>query len=81
MRGRKEGSMIWIDIGVILFLALRTALFKPSLPRLLEPGYEASPAMRGNEEKVVRQGGVDDSSPFSKVLHHQNQDGCNYIFM
>jgi hypothetical protein len=65
--------MMWIDIGVTLLLALRTTLFKPSLPRLLEPGYEASPAARGNEENVVRQGEVDDSSPFAKVLHHQTK--------
>jgi hypothetical protein len=47
--------MMWIDIGVTLFLALRTTLFKPSLPRLLEPSYEASLAVRENEENVVRQ--------------------------
>jgi hypothetical protein len=47
--------MMWIDIGVALFLALRTTLFKPGLPRLLEPGYEAPPAVKGNEENVVRQ--------------------------
>ena len=43
--------MMWIDIGVTLLLALRTTLFKPSLPRLLEPGYEASPAVRENRRK------------------------------
>jgi hypothetical protein len=59
--------MMWIDIGVTLLLALRTTLFKPSLPRLLEPSYEASLAVRENEENVVRQGEVDDSSPFAKV--------------
>jgi hypothetical protein len=53
------GLMMWIDIGVTLLLALRTTLFKPSLPRLLEPGYEATAAARGNEENVVRQGEVD----------------------
>jgi hypothetical protein len=73
--------MMWIDIAITLFLILRTILCKPSLPRLLEPGYEASPLVRGNEENLVRQGEVDDSSPFAKVLHHQNQDRCNYIFM
>ena len=59
--------MMWIDIGVTLLLALRTTLFKPSLPRLLEPGYEASLAVRENEVNVVRQGEVDDSSSFAKV--------------
>jgi hypothetical protein len=73
--------MMWIDIGVTLLLALRATLFKPSLPRLLERGYEASPAVRGSEESVVRQGDVDDSPPFAKVLDHQYQDGRNYIFM
>jgi hypothetical protein len=73
--------MMWFDIGVTLFLALRTTLFKPGVRRLLEPGYEASPAARGNEENVVRQGEMDDSSSFAKVPHLQNQDGCNYIFM
>ena len=72
---------MWIDIGVTLLLALRTTLFKPSLPRLFEPSYEAPLAVRENEENVVRQGEVDDSSSFVKVFHHQNQDGCNYIFM
>ena len=42
--------MMWIDIGVTLLLALRTTLFKPSLPRLLEPAYDAPPAERGKEE-------------------------------
>jgi hypothetical protein len=73
--------MMWIDIGVALFLTLRTTLFKSGLPRMLEPGYEASPAVRGNEENIVRQGEVDDASPFAEVLHPQNLDGCNYIFM
>jgi hypothetical protein len=59
--------MMWIDIGVTLLLALRTTLFKPSLPRLLEPSYKASLAVKENEENVVRQGEVDDSSPFAKV--------------
>ena len=62
---------MWIDIGVTLLLALRTTLFKPSLPRLLEPSYEASLAVRENEENVVHQGEVDDSSPFARVPHHQ----------
>jgi hypothetical protein len=44
--------MMWIDIGVTFLLALRTTLFKPSLPRLLEPSYEASLAVRGKEEKT-----------------------------
>jgi hypothetical protein len=63
--------MMWIDIGVTLLLALRTTLLKPSPPRLLELGYEASPAERGNEETVVRKGEVDNYSPFAKVLHFQ----------
>ena len=72
--------MMWIDIGVTLLLALRTTLFKPSLRRLLEPSYEASLAVRENEENVVCQGEVDHYSPFDKVPHHQNQNGCNYIY-
>jgi hypothetical protein len=51
--------MMWIDTGV-------TTLYKPSLP-LLEPGYEAALAVRGNEEDVVRQREVDDFVPFAKV--------------
>jgi hypothetical protein len=39
------------------------------------PGYEASPAERGNEEAVVRQGEVDNSSPFAKVLHLKKSRG------
>ena len=65
--------MIWIDIGVTLLLALRATLFKPSLPRLLEPGYEASPAGRENQGNGVRHGELDDSSPVAKVLHHQKR--------
>jgi hypothetical protein len=42
--------MMWIDIGLALFLPLRVALFKPGLPRLLEPAYDAPPAERGKEE-------------------------------
>jgi len=49
MGGRQGGSVIWIDIGVTLLLALRSILLKPSPPRLLEPGYEASPAERGTK--------------------------------
>lgn len=41
--------MMWIDIGMTLLLALRTTLFKPSLPLRLEPGYEASPARGTNK--------------------------------
>jgi hypothetical protein len=73
--------MMWIDIAITLFLILRTILCKPGLPRLLEPGYGASPAARGNEENVVRQREMDDSSSLAKVPHLQDQDGCNYIFM
>jgi hypothetical protein len=44
-------------------------LFKPGLPRLLKLGYEASPAVRGNEETQFAREEVDDFSPFAKVLH------------
>jgi hypothetical protein len=73
--------MMWIDIGVTLLLALRTTLSKPSLPRLLEPRYEAPLAVRESEENVVRPGRSRRFSPLAKVPHHQNQNGCNYIFM
>lgn len=73
--------MMWIDIGVTLLLALRTTSFRPSLPRLLEPGYEASPVARKTKKDVVRHGEMDDSSSLAKVPHLQNQDGCNYMFM
>lgn len=73
--------MMWIDIGIIVFLALRTALFKPGLRRRPEHDPKASPPVRRNEENLLRQGEVDDCSFFAEVLHLQNQDGCNYIFM
>jgi hypothetical protein len=65
--------MMWIDIGVILFLTLRTTLFKPDPPRPLEPGDEASPAARGNEESVVCQGGVDDSLLFAEASNSKTK--------
>jgi hypothetical protein len=33
--------MIWIDIGVIVLLALRIVLFRPALPQLLDPNNDA----------------------------------------
>ena len=29
--------MMWIDIGVIVLLTLRIALFRPALPQLVDP--------------------------------------------
>jgi hypothetical protein len=33
--------MMWIDIGVIVFLTLRIALFRPALPQILDPNNDA----------------------------------------
>jgi hypothetical protein len=33
--------MMWIDIGVTVLLTLRLALFRPSLPRLVDPNSDA----------------------------------------
>jgi hypothetical protein len=33
--------MMWIDIGVTVLLTLRTALFRPALPQLLDPNHDA----------------------------------------
>jgi hypothetical protein len=33
--------MMWIDIGVIVLLALRMALFRPALPQLVDSNNDA----------------------------------------
>jgi hypothetical protein len=33
--------MMWIDIGVTVLLTLRIALFRPTLPHLLDPNNDA----------------------------------------
>jgi hypothetical protein len=33
--------MMWIDIGVTVLLTLRIALFRPALPQLVDPNYDA----------------------------------------
>ena len=33
--------MMWIDIGVIVLLTLRMALFRPALPQLVDPNNDA----------------------------------------
>ena len=33
--------MMWIDIGVTVFLTLRMALFRPALPQLVDPNHDA----------------------------------------
>jgi hypothetical protein len=33
--------MMWIDIGVIMLLTLRISLFRPALPRPLDPNDDA----------------------------------------
>ena len=33
--------MMWIDIGVTVFLTLPIALFRPALPQLLDPNNDA----------------------------------------
>jgi hypothetical protein len=37
---KKEESM-WLDIAVTVFLTLRIALFRPALPQLMDPNYDA----------------------------------------
>jgi hypothetical protein len=59
--------MMWIDIGIMLLLTLRTTLFEPGLRRLLENGHDAFPPVRGNEENLFRQGEVVDCSPSPKT--------------
>jgi hypothetical protein len=51
--------MMWIDIGVFLFLTLRTTLFKLGLLRLFKRGHEALPPVKGDEESPLRQGEID----------------------
>jgi hypothetical protein len=46
-----EESMMWIDIGVTLFLILRITLFRPTLPFLLDPKNHASLQLKKGKEK------------------------------
>lgn len=73
--------MMWIDIGIILFLTLRTTLIKPGERRWPERGHGAYQPVREDEENLLRQKEIDGCSLFAEVLNLQNQDGCNYIFM
>ena len=62
--GRLEESMMWIDIGVTLLLTLRIALFRPTLPLLMDPKNAAwlQPKKDG-EEKSLLIGDADVSEP------------------
>ena len=42
--------MMWIDIGATVLLALRLALFRPALPRLVDPNKDAW-LTEGNDEQ------------------------------
>jgi hypothetical protein len=42
--------MMWIDIGVILLLTLRLALFRPSLPQLVDPHHDVRLPEGENEQ-------------------------------
>jgi hypothetical protein len=33
--------MMWLDIAVTVLLTLRIALFRPALPQLMDPNYDA----------------------------------------
>ena len=73
---------MWIDIGVTLLLALRLSLIRPTAPLLPESSDEDSSVVR--EERnglVVGDGEVDNPVLFTEVLHAQNRDCCNYIYM
>ena len=43
--------MMWIDIGVTVLLTLRLALFRPALPRLVDPDNDASLRDRKDEQQ------------------------------
>jgi hypothetical protein len=46
--------MMWIDIGVALLLNLRIALFRPALPRLLDPNDDAwLPEGKGERQEYL----------------------------
>jgi hypothetical protein len=36
--------MVWIDVGVTLLLTIRIALFRPTLPQLVDPNHDPSEA-------------------------------------
>jgi hypothetical protein len=58
--------MRWIDIGVIVLLTLRMALFRPALPQLLEPNDDAwLPEKKGEQREhlFVGDGEVNEHSP------------------
>ena len=40
---------MWIDIGVTVLLALHIALFRPALPKLLDPNTDAG-LLEGKDE-------------------------------
>lgn len=75
---------MWIDIAVTLLLALRLGLVRPTAPLLPESSDEDSSMVTEDEEKnglLVGDGDVDNPVPFTEVLHAQNRDCCNYIYM
>jgi hypothetical protein len=43
--------MMWIDIGVIVLLTLRLALFRPALPQLVDPNHDVRLPEGKNEEQ------------------------------
>jgi hypothetical protein len=58
--------MIWFDVAVSLLLTLRIALFRPALPRLLDPNNDVWLPDRKNEQQehlFVGDGGVSEHPP------------------
>ena len=45
--------MMWIDIGVTVLLTLRIALYRPSLPQLVDPNNDIS-LPEGKDEQQER---------------------------
>jgi hypothetical protein len=43
--------MMWIDIAVTVLLTLRLALFRPSLPQLVDPNNDAWLRERKDEQQ------------------------------
>jgi hypothetical protein len=48
---QKVKSMMWIDIAVTVLLTLRLALFRPSLPQLVDPNNDAWLRERKDEQQ------------------------------
>ncbi|WP_353062591.1 hypothetical protein RBB77_14980 [Tunturibacter psychrotolerans] len=72
--------MVWIDIGVTLLLTIRIALFRPTLPQLVDPNHDASEAKDGQQKYLFVM--MEERRTFSAKSFISEKLGFrNYIFM